>query len=842
MSFMRVVQVSAHYPPNFTSGGTLVPQRIARGLALRGHEALVYAGFLDASREPLSTWEEDDGSGVRVRWIVTTPWTGWGDRRNFDNPDVVDDFAAWLRDVQPDVVHLHSLQTLGGGLVTAAAQAGARVVVTMHDFWWSCARQFLVDREVHPCSLVVDCGSCDCQVDHAWLVQRNRALAGHLRNADLVLAPSESAARVLAANGVDPESLRVDENGVPDEALEAASARLSEPADGVRMLFAGGEDPMKGLPVLLRALDEVRAERPWSIDLYNVSQPVANPRARALPAFAPSELAAVLAAHDVLVLPSVMRESHSILTREALSAGLAVVCTDSLGPEEAVDDGVNGIVVRSDDAGSLARAIERLVDDPALVERLRSGATRFTPRAVDDQIDGLVATYRELAHDVAEDTAPRDDVVVDALDSLLRNVLFIVGIGGAPLRYRAQLPAEGLEEIGIRTTVRHYRDPRLRDEALMADAIVFYRVPATRQVLDLIAKVRSRSRSVPVLFDVDDLVVDLDLRGEVHGLEGMSKPELDLWWHGVARYRTTLERCDGYVGSTDALCARIGELTGLPTYRFSNGVGTSLAQFSEAALRMPREDGPLRIGYFSGTTTHDADWALIEPAVAAVLRSRPGTMLWLGGHLTTGRALEGLEGRVRRLPMLPWTELPARLRQVDVNLAPLVLDSVFNESKSAIKWLEAALVETPTIATPTQPFVEAIDDGRTGILATTEDEWRLALETLLDDAELRSRMGARARREALLRWSPALQGRTYVEILRAAVVRNASDEPRTSEWAPVADDEPWSPAAEDWVDPYPPGGRIRWSNRWVRRAHAVARVLRHEGVVGVARRLRQRLR
>ena len=53
---MRVVQVSAHYPPNFVSGGTLVPQRIAQGLARRGHDAWVYAGHLDDSREPLSTW------------------------------------------------------------------------------------------------------------------------------------------------------------------------------------------------------------------------------------------------------------------------------------------------------------------------------------------------------------------------------------------------------------------------------------------------------------------------------------------------------------------------------------------------------------------------------------------------------------------------------------------------------------------------------------------------------------------------------------------------------------------------------------------------------------------
>lgn len=842
---MRVVQVSAHYPPNFTSGGTLVPQRIAQGLARRGHESLVYAGHLDPAREPLSAWDEAGDDGVSVRWIVTTPWTGWADRRNFDNPEVVEDFSAWLDRVRPDVVHLHSLQTLGGAMVAAAGRSGARVVVTMHDFWWCCARQFLVDRDVHPCSLVVDCGSCDCQVDHAWLLDRNRRLAADLEHADLVLAPSRSAARVLAANGVDPDKLRVDENGVLDVSAAQSPGPTGGPRAGgvgLRLLFAGGEDPMKGLPVLLRALPLVSSARPWSIDLYGVTRPVDHPAARALPAFAPGELGAVLATHDVLVLPSVMRESHSIVTREALAAGLAVVCTDSLGPEEAVVDGRNGLVVRSDDDASLARAVQRLVDDPELVAQLRRGTASYQPRSVDDQVEGLVERYAELLADRAAEQPESDRVLAAATGSLVRRVLFVVGIGGAPLRYRAQLPAEALNALGLTADVRHYRDPEVRDLAATADAVVFYRVPATAQILELAAAIRARPRRVPMLFDVDDLIVDPGLRGQVHGLEGMSPPELDLWWRGVDRYRTTLELCDGYIGSTQALCEHVGALTGLPTYRFANGVGTHLARIAETELRRPRAPGPLRIGYFSGTTTHDADWALVEPAVAAVMRRHPDVELWLGGPLAAGAELVPFADRVHRLPLLPWTALPARMRDVDVNLAPLVPNSVFNEAKSAIKWLEAALVETPTVASPTEPFREAVESGRTGMLAANRDEWEQALETLLTDADARERMGSQARREALLRWSPALQGRVYLGILRAAVLHNLRSPEPASAWQPVVDDEPWTVAARGWVDPYPAGRVTRPVHPWARGVRALGRVMRDEGPAGVARRVRSRLR
>ena len=125
------------------------------------------------------------------------------------------------------------------------------------------------------------------------------------------------------------------------------------------------------------------------------------------------------------------------------------------------------------------------------------------------------------------------------------------------------------------------------------------------------------------------------------------------------------------------------------------------------------------MGYLSGTNTHNEDWAFVEPAIAQVLRRRPGVELWIGGLLDPSSALREFGDRIRRLPLKPWTELPGVLRDLDINLAPLEPDKSFNEAKSAIKWLEAALTRTPTVASPTLPFREAIKHGSTGLLAQT---------------------------------------------------------------------------------------------------------------------------
>ncbi|MDO8108555.1 glycosyltransferase [Isoptericola sp. b441] len=832
---MRVVQVSAHYPPNFVSGGTLVPQRIARHLAAQGHESLVYAGHLDESRAPLDTWEDVDEQGVRVRWVVTTPWTAWSDPLNTLNPAVEADAERWFAEVRPDVVHVHALQTLGGGVLRAAKRSGAAVVVTMHDFWWTCARQFLMPAVGPECSLVVSCGSCPCAVDHAWLERRNSELQAYLEHADLVLAPSESAARVLAANGVAADRIEVDENGV--QGVSGPAAPRGPRTGPVRFLYAGGDDPMKGVETLLAAVPGLPDDAAWTLDLYGVAGRTGLPSGvRAHPPFGRDELGAVLADHDVLVLPSRLRESHSILTREALQAGLAVVCTESLGPEEVVEHGVTGMVVPIDGAAELAEAMGVLARDPALVHRMGEAGRRVRLRDWQDQLDGLERRYQELA-----DAGGRSQTVLHAAElALLHDVVVITGINGAPLRYRGQLPAEALALHGHHVEVRHYRDPELPDLLDSADAVVLYRVPATHQVLDLIAAVRRRERTVPVLFDVDDLIFDPQM-GQVEGLGRLSRAEQDLWWRGVARYRTTMEQCDAYVGSTALLCERATALTGMPAFRFANGVGTALARVSDAEVDRPRADGPLRIGYFSGTKTHDADWASIEPAVAQVLRERPEVELWLGGLVTPGPLLDDLADRVRRLPMVPWHTLPAYLRDVDVNLAPLVLGTPFNEAKSAIKWLEAALVQTPTVASPTQPFLEAITEGRTGLLATDHDDWVRAIGRLLDDDLLRRRVGVLAEREALLRWGPHLQGLAYQRILVEVARIRRADGPRVTSWEPVLDDEPLS-AADAWVEPLVVP-RVRQSDGRLRqRWRAVRRVYAAGGPREVTRRVAARLR
>jgi len=436
-----------------------------------------------------------------------------------------------------------------------------------------------------------------------------------------------------------------------------------------------------------------------------------------------------------------------------------------------------------------AGALARLLDEDGLLPQLRKGCTTVPVRSMADQLDGLETLYLNLTSSAPRDRGAAGDT---GRAREVRTVLFVVGIEGAPLRYRARLPAEGLALHGVHAEVRHYRDPSVPDLAGAADAVVVYRVPATDQVLDVITAVRARG--TPVFFDVDDLIFDPDLHAEIPALAILEGAAAELWIEGVRRYRTTMEACDVFIGSTEMLCRHAEDVVGLPAARFANGVGMVLARAADAALRMPRTPGPIRIGYLSGTDTHDRDWQMVEPVVADVLAEQPDLELWLGGHLRTSPALDIFGDRVRRLPFLPWLDLPRVLRDLDVNLAPLEAGSRFNEAKSAIKWLEAGLAATPTIASPTQAFREAVDSGRNGLLADTADEWAVGLRSLIGDADQRARLGRRARRDSLLHWSPHLQGARYKEILEGRWPERRAPVPAGG-WQAVSHDEPFAPVA-----------------------------------------------
>jgi len=373
-------------------------------------------------------------------------------------------------------------------------------------------------------------------------------------------------------------------------------------------------------------------------------------------------------------------------------------------------------------------------------------------------------------------------------------LLILSGVQGDTRRYRSHHLYEQLRLAGVDCALVHLTDRRAPALAAQARALVLQRVTWDRDVAALLEQ--AQRRGAPVLLDLDDLVFDEDAFRWIDSPDFADPTRVRLYRENMRRNRATLEHSQAALTSTDYLAERV-RACGKPARVHRNGFSLEMLHLSNLALAQPRPPRErVVIGYASGTPTHDRDFALIRPVLRRLLERRPQVEVWLIGRLQAGNDWGAAAPRVRRVDFVPWRRLPALLAELDVNLAPLRLDNPFSQSKSEIKWMEAALVGVPTVASPTDAFAAAIRPGENGLLASSPEEWLEHLLRLVDEPAERRRLGGAARADALARYAPWVRAPQALDALREAGVEIPVHDP-----AGLAEGVPPLDRRDLWLDP-----------------------------------------
>lgn len=272
---------------------------------------------------------------------------------------------------------------------------------------------------------------------------------------------------------------------------------------------------------------------------------------------------------------------------------------------------------------------------------------------------------------------------------------------------------------------------------------------------------RLRSAGARVAYLIDDLALGAQAAPRIIDVMAgnPSDPfERDFWTGTTVRFELASELADMLV-VPGGFFAELVEGRGLPVRVLHSSINDEQVAIAEriAAGRGPREG--FVVGYFSGTSSHQADFSLVRDALVSLLRSRPDAQLLLGGCLELDEELCHLwrEGRVVLAPRVDYATLQCLQAAADVVLAPLVVDD-FANCKSALKVFEAGVVGTCSCASPSFAYAEAVEDGVTGFLCEGPDEWAAALRRLADNPGLCRAMGEAARERALSRcWGDAVR-------------------------------------------------------------------------------------
>ncbi|NLI27686.1 MAG: glycosyltransferase [Acetobacter sp.] len=356
-----------------------------------------------------------------------------------------------------------------------------------------------------------------------------------------------------------------------------------------------------------------------------------------------------------------------------------------------------------------------------------------------------------------------------------KHILFVSGEPGTPgTIYRCDRNAEACRRAGHVVSQKNCADV-VPDDLIQADIVILWRVEYSQHVHTLVEV--ARDHGARIVFDTDDLVFLPVLASVaiIDGIRTIGTTEASVH-RTFSNMRQTMNRADACIATTETLATHMRRLRPL-TWVLPNSFDDATLRLSRLSLRrrvFTGEDGLLRIGYTSGTRTHQRDFGMVVDVLARIMTQRSEVRLVLFREAGNQRPvllmdefpqLTPLAEQIEWRDMVPLERLPEEFARFDISIAPLETGNVFCEAKSEIKFLEAALAGVPSIVSPTEPFRKAIENGITGFLASTADEWESALTQLLDNPELRQSVAMNAYHNVLWKFGPQRQTRQAETII-----------------------------------------------------------------------------
>ena len=322
--------------------------------------------------------------------------------------------------------------------------------------------------------------------------------------------------------------------------------------------------------------------------------------------------------------------------------------------------------------------------------------------------------------------------------------------------YRVEQKLKQLEYGGFEAQVFSQDEPDAFISSLLgARAAIFYRVPAFPTIIRAI--LTASALGIPTYCEHDDLIFDANHFPDTFKSYGgkLSKADYNGLLYGVPLFRYAMSLCDHGIASTTKLAAQMRPIVqSHHCFVVRNGLDERNEKAIAAGERALPERNSITIFYGSGTKAHNSDFNdLAGPAILSAMARYRTLRLVIIGYLDLLPEFDRFASRITRFDFVTdvnqyWSLLAAS----DINLSVLS-PGVMSDCKSEIKWLEAAILQVPSIVSGTATHREIVEDGVDALVVDDCAAWKEALNRLIVDRALRRSIGASARRKALQNYS-----------------------------------------------------------------------------------------
>lgn len=426
----HILICSSFYPPYFIGGAELIAHYQAAEFARQGHVVEVFAGTMEplGPRYSLHTETYD---GVKVHRVALTAGDFDASRENFHKQEVEELFGKILQQFQPDIVHCHNLIGLTTGLLRLAKQNGCTVVLTVHDHWGFCHKNIMGKIPGELCEDIYNCQECMPEIILETGLKmptflRQSYLYYQLGAVDAFISPSRYLAGTYLQAGFPPARMQVVWYGIDTDKF-GAIVKKPDP-ERCRFTFIGHLGRHKGLYVLLEAILhilDVLEQNKFLLNLvgdgeerHNIEEFIAkhgiHDCVQLKGKIDNARIVDIMAATDVLILPSIWPENQPVTITEAMASSIPVIASRAGGIPELIADGRTGFLFELGNSAELAEKMWYFINNPNMIQEFgESARQRIAERSFSNQILRLLNVYDNCRDDVAGEVAAVPLVVLE---------------------------------------------------------------------------------------------------------------------------------------------------------------------------------------------------------------------------------------------------------------------------------------------------------------------------------------------------------------------------------------------------------------------------------------------
>lgn len=262
-------------------------------------------------------------------------------KENYFNKKLEDRFLDIIKKSKIDLVHFNSIQGLGANLIDLSLKNNIRTVLTMHDFWWVCPFLFL-NNEYLSCEPAFNHHKhCSKIYSQKNLLIRKKYLFNILKNEKLIKTTVSQTMKLALKYLKIPkiDDAIVIENGITKKPLiykkdEHKSKKI------VNFAYFGGENRSKGFDLIFKSSKILKKNKVnFNIYCFGINKPhiksiinynlLKKHNIKLRGAYKNQNINKILSDIDVVLIPSRMFESFSLIARESLACGKTIISSGS---------------------------------------------------------------------------------------------------------------------------------------------------------------------------------------------------------------------------------------------------------------------------------------------------------------------------------------------------------------------------------------------------------------------------------------------------------------------------------------------------------------------------------